>query len=491
MKSYFLKFSATLTFLFILVIGMSLQAAAPAAGKPPTATPGGGGGGTTITVSGTQWGVSTCSIGANEGSHDFNTADMTDLGINTYRLYGGMSRWEPVDDDGVYGSPTKAQIQANINVIPWAVWDNIMTTPPGGTDYSWSDLPPQVWVGNARTIFSNLKTAGIKPVVVLRNKDNNALPAWFTGKPSTTQDWDEWWEHVVATVYWFNVRNDYRVDDWEVHNEPDAFSQGWAGKYTGYKQLVINTNDAIQWVYANYLPGRTPHVYAPVTTTGNSWPNNVITEVPNNFDTMDVHNYDMDITSFTRTVHGWMNAAGYPNRPLWITEWGDYPRNGSVPYSSVSFSVNNVVSNLIRSSRPGDDYWAGSHLFSLYDWGISYYPSGLIASDGTHRPGYYALRLGTRALQGCRATYQSTSNNTSLLAITTKDTLGKVYLLVANNGTSFLTVDANLSALITSGAGTLWQFDATHNDVINGSPVLSAGHVTFTIPGTAAILIKF
>jgi len=63
--------------------------------------------------------------------------------------------------------------------------------------------------------------------------------------------------------------------------------------------------------------------------------------------------------------------------------------------------------------------------------------------------------------------------------------------LVANNGTSALTVDANLSALLTSGTGTLWQFDATHNDVTNGSPVLSAGHVTFTIPGTAAILIKF
>ena len=43
----------------------------------------------------------------------------------------------------------------------------------------------------------------------------------------------------------------------------------------------------------------------------------------------------------------------------------------------------------------------------------------------------------------------------------------------------------------TSGIGTMWQFDATHNNVLAGHPTLSNGHVTFTIPGTAAILITF
>ena len=33
------------------------------------------------------------------------------------------------------------------------------------------------------------------------------------------------------------------------------------------------------------------------------------------------------------------------------------------------------------------------------------------------------------------------------------------------------------------------QFDATHNDVIVSQPTLSNGHVTFTIPAMAAILI--
>ena len=40
----------------------------------------------TISVSGTQWGVSTAYIGATEGNVRFNTADMSDLGINTYRI---------------------------------------------------------------------------------------------------------------------------------------------------------------------------------------------------------------------------------------------------------------------------------------------------------------------------------------------------------------------------------------------------------------------
>jgi len=204
----------------------------------------------------------------------------------------------------------------------------------------------------------------------------------------------------------------------------------------------------------------------------------------------DIHNYDTDITSYTEQVHGYLNAAGYPNRELWVTEWGDYPQRGSIPYASVSLSVQKVVSNLIRSSRPGNDYWNGNHLFSMYDWGTGY-SSGLIAFDGTKRPGYYAFRLGIRALQGCRPTFQSTTNNSNLLAITTRDTGGKIYLLVSNNGTSSLTVDANLSALITSGTGTQYQFDATHNDVVVGNPVLSSGHVTFTIPGTAAVLITF
>lgn len=189
----------------------------------------------TLTVSGTQWGVTSQYLGANEGSSQFNINDLVDLGINTYRLYGGMSRWEPTDDSSTYGSPSIAQIEANPDVVNWAFWDNIMTNPPGGSDYSWSastGIPPV----SAATIISQLNAHNIKPIVVLRNVDNNNNPAWSEAHnpPTTTNDWNEWWEHVFATVYWFNVRNNYVVDDWEVHNEPNNSGQGWAGTEAQY-----------------------------------------------------------------------------------------------------------------------------------------------------------------------------------------------------------------------------------------------------------------
>src|SRR5690349_5035 len=43
----------------------------------------------TLNVASKQWGMSTCYIGAVEGSSRFNIADLQDLGINTYKIYGG------------------------------------------------------------------------------------------------------------------------------------------------------------------------------------------------------------------------------------------------------------------------------------------------------------------------------------------------------------------------------------------------------------------
>jgi hypothetical protein len=92
----------------------------------------------TLTVSGAQWGVSTCYIGGTEGNIRFDASDLVGAGMNTYRIYGGMSRWETADDDGVYGSPSIAEIKADPNRVNWAHWDAVMTSPPNGSDYNWS-----------------------------------------------------------------------------------------------------------------------------------------------------------------------------------------------------------------------------------------------------------------------------------------------------------------------------------------------------------------
>jgi hypothetical protein len=37
----------------------------------------------------------------------------------------------------------------------------------------------------------------------------------------------------------------------------------------------------------------------------------------------------------------------------------------------------------------------------------------------------------------------------------------------------------------------MWVFDATHDDVVVGTPILASGSVTVTLGGTSANLIEF
>jgi len=445
-----------------------------------------------ITVSGKQWGVSTCYIGAVEGNTRFNVADMRDLGINTYRIYGGMSRWEWQNDSGVYGLPSIAAIKANPNVINWSWWDRAMTNPPGGSDYWWDVSPSSaVWQGNARTIFSQLQQAHIRPILTLRNADPLYRPQWAMqlNPPRTAADWNEWWEHVFATAFWLNVRNNYHVDDYEIHNEPDVAAQGWGGTLTNYYTFAWYTHDAIDYVYRTFLPGRTYHVYAP-DGPGANWTYGMLENAATTFDSVDFHDYAHDISNGVEQRHALMNLTGHTNYPLWLSEWGTY-KGG---YNQVSFGVN-LIDNLIRGSRPGNDYVYGSNLFPLYDWYTSSqgYLQGLVARDGTRTGSYYAFRLGIRALQDCRPTYRSTTSNPHLMAITTKDRSGNIYLLVTNQDSiNSYDVDANLSALLTNADKTaMWQYDANQMDETMSGVELSNGHVDFTIPANAAVLFKF
>jgi hypothetical protein len=196
-------------------------------------------------------------------------------------------------------------------VVNWAWWDNVITNPKGGSDYWWSG-DANLWQGNARTVLGALHNAGVRVVMTLRNVDNNKNPAWAAqlNPPNTTAGQNEWWEHAFATVYELDVRNNYGIDDWEIHNEPDNSAQGWAGTLADYEAFATLTADAIRYVYATYLPGRTPHIYAPVTTGGSSWPDSVMKAVPGAFDSVDVHDHQSDITSYITTVHNYMDADG-------------------------------------------------------------------------------------------------------------------------------------------------------------------------------------
>jgi hypothetical protein len=435
-------------------------------------------------------GLSTFYIGACEGDMDFRREDFIDLQINTYRIYGGMSRWETEDDDGIYGYPSINQIKANPDLINWDWWDQVMSSPEGGSEYHFSGTPEERWQGNARTIFETLNDLKVRPVITIRNSDPDRNPGWALqlNPPRTEADWNEWWEHVFATVYWLNVRNNYHVDDWEVHNEPDNLSQGWGGNQDDYAELIRVTSDAIAYVYDAYLPDRTYHIHAPKTLGGSSWPEEVFATVPDDFDSVNVHNYDLDISSYVRQVRQWMQASNHAHSPLWLGEWGTY----TTGYEDFEFSLT-LIKNLIRMAQPGDTHVNGSHIFSLYDWGSYPYFEGLIEADGNRRLSYYAFRMGIRALQGGKSvllTALSEPQNNDLMAIATQEPDEAIYhLLLVNSSAHEEWLSVDWSNLLSTGQATIREFsEAVHDEVIDEFSVTN-GELERSLPPQTAWMI--
>lgn len=418
-------------------------------------------------------------FGACEGNVRFNPLDIDDLGINSYRLYGGMSRWETQDDDGSYGYPTINQIKANPNLINWNWWDQVMTNLPAGGAQA-----------NDRTVFSTLKQAKVRPVVSLRISNPSQQPNWSQrlNPPRTDADWNEWWEHVFATAYWLNVRNDYQVDDFEISNEPDNRQQGWRGNQQDYFKLVVVAQDAISHVYSTYLPERAFHIHAPTTLGQSYWPRALLATIPTSFDIINVHNYNWDISTYVQQVHQWMDNTIHAQSPLWLGEWGTYTEG----YNDLNFSLN-LIKNMIRMSQPGDTHVYGSHIFSLYDWrGGEGGFSGLINAQGEHRLSYYAFRMGIRALQGGQTVLSTEfSQNNDLTAIATKRTTETIYLLVVNAGSLTYDLTADISTLLSEGTGTVWQLsDQIADETISSQP-FTAGRLPISVPTKSAILVEF
>lgn len=439
-----------------------------------------------IEVSNAMLGQSTEYIGACEGNVNFDLADLEDLNINTYRIYGGMSRWESEDDDGVYGWPAIAQIKQDPDLISWQRWDAVMSAPPFGSDYAFSGNPSELWQGSAQTIFESLKQKNIRPVVSIRNNGIGQNPVWARAldPPRSQADWNEWWEHVFATVYWLNVRNDYQVDDFEIHNEPDNPPQGWDGTQKDYFELVQVAADAISHVYSTYLPGRTFHIHAPKTTGGSVWPKDTLAAIPAYFDSVNVHNYDWNTSDYVKQVRGWMNRSVHALAPLWIGEWGTY----TTGYNNLAFSLN-LLKNMIRMSQPGDTYVYGSHIFSLYNWGRDSTFQGLINAEGDRTLSYYAFRMGIRALQGGRDVLNTTSSHPDLMAIATKSE-STTSLLVVNTSPVDHTISASFSDIDTMVKASIREFSQTNLDTVVEEANVKAGILLFNMPANTSRLVS-
>ncbi len=340
-----------------------------------------------------------------------------------------------------------------------------------------------------RSVFADLKRAGIRPVISLRNRDIHLQPSWSPAVPRTKADWNEWWEYVFAIAYWLNVRNDYRVDDFEVLNEPDIRGQGWTGTREQYFEMVKWTNNALDHLYRTHLPGRTYHLHAPVTA-GPRWVPSLLAQVGDQFDSLNVHNYAWwDKGKFVRRMHRHLAESGRAHYPIWLSEWATY----EVSYDLLHMALA-VVENLIRFSQPGDDYVYGSHIFSFYDWIYEEKPGwgGVITKDGTRLATYYSLRLAIRALSGAKPTFQVTTDAPDLMAIATKDADGKINLLLLNSSeTVSYHIRADLSGLLEDGTGTIRRFSAQARDEVIGQTSAAQGLSQFPAPPRSATLVTY
>lgn len=463
---------------------------------PISAAKPGGGGNVSFTVTGTQpntYGYNTpavtmASVGANEGCGRFAINDLTELGITNYRVYGGASRFEPVDDDATYGSPDIPSIKANPNIINWSAWDTQFNRTDG---YFWALKPNQANV-RASDMFAALNTAGVDVVFAIRPRDNNNTPTWMPAVPIDTQaDKNEWWEHVFATVYYVNVLHNWNIDRWEIHNEPNQNGQGWlnnGGSAAEYNTWLADTVDAINYVYATYLSNRPHNIHAPVLSGNpnrNTWATTVLDASDSLFDTFDYHWYSNNQDSIAQ---GYIDTliAHNPDgilEPMWNSEWGTY----NSTYNTVTAALD-YTEQLYKMNLP-TSYVSGSDIFSMYYWGTA---EGMVRDDGTKQETFYALKTAMPAIQGAKPQYQISGTLPSTLKVlSSKDATG-FYLLVINRGTGSAnqSITADVSAHRSSGTASVTEYSTANKAVVVATPSVTAGSVSFTSPANSVVVVR-
>ncbi|RUS14051.1 glycoside hydrolase superfamily [Endogone sp. FLAS-F59071] len=351
-------------------------------------------------------------------------------------------------------------------------------------------------MGNHRSFFDQLKADKVK--LYLSMRDICWGCQWLTKPPQSDADWNEWWEHVFAEIYWLNVRNDYQFDFFEIFNEPDNSGQGWGGTEAEYLKFAAVTADAINFLYKKYIPSRKPWILGPAVDYpqvasdssvpgGKGWINDLLGLKPAAINAISFHSY-LTLSELTWGVtyaHGLAANHGNPNMPVWISELGTYDQlgngaqNGNVPF------VIRFITSMIQMSQPGA-LLTGMNYFIWQDSGDG---SGLIDKNGTPRTSYYGLRFANRALNHGKSTFAASTSKTSLTALATRDTK-EVYFIITNMDPSqTFKVEASFSALVKfTGNGTLYRYDAKNND-IRSRIAVKGGVVTFTIPPNGAVQV--
>lgn len=442
----------------------------------------------TITAENTVLGQTTTFIGATEAG-TFFIDDLTDLGINVYRMWTKMNELESWDDDSAssetgcenIGTPDIASIKADqpngfVNTIPWDFWDNVFQ------NQLW-------WSGNSREdVIQHCIDNDITPVLVLRPVDDEGFPDkcsgnWAPRSPVDDGFLNEWWEHVFAIAYWLNVRHSYGVTHFQVLNEPDIPDQGWDGTQSEYVQLVETAYDAVK--LANDIAGIDTYISAPVVSYYYSpYISYALDNADSNIALVDYNNYDTDPSTgidTIRTIIFSHNPDGIIE-PIWISEWGTYTSSYDDPSRAMT-----TAKQLMTFSEKGVE---GVTIFGMYDWGSL---SGLLDTNRRKSETYYAYRLMTRGIIDAKDRISHTSNG-FLRNTTTMITRDNDYLYVIvhrDNVDQAATINVNLTAL-GSGSGTVkvWEYSGSNKDVIVETPTMTDASFSFTAPSNGISLAQ-
>lgn len=410
-------------------------------------------------------------FGTVEGGH-WNVADLADCGMNSVRLYCDMARIEPTDDDGVYGSPSIAELKANLNLIPWSLWDQRLNDPNlWGTGVSLAQ------------ILADCAANGIQPLLCMRTKDINAQPSWAPSPPfddTNPAAKNELWEFCFALAYWCNVRHNYGFFEWQAFNEPDRSSQGWTGTDTQYAEFVKVMYDAVS--YANGMAGLPTWMHV-----GNSPGWGPLDAALQNADPQsqvaDYHYYRHAQVSQGQNAYGRVKMYNPDGvfEPLWNSEWGTYQTTYD---GSMGMTVADDLFEFATFDQTVGGHCRGTSIFVMWDWG-GY--DGLVNADGTKNASYWAHRLMNRALQGGKERLRVDGAG-RVLVLATRDTTN-VYVVVLDNAN---TINVNLTPLGigTTTARLYYYKDGAYNDVQAGTPAVTGGQASFAgLQGGVALLV--
>lgn len=195
--------------------------------------------------------------------------------------------------------------------------------------------------------------------------------------PANLQDW---YDYVFASVSRYKDSIHY----WELWNEPNL-KQFWNGTQGQYINLLKIGADAAHAADPDCM------VLAPELSSAgsaSSWMTNVLQQAGDKIDIISYHQYDGgDIPSGRLagidSMHNAIVAAGYANKPIWITESG---------WASDNIGEQKQADYLVAmldgiSARP---WWKKFFWYQI--WEGSTDRAGLLYQNETPKPSWYAYR---------------------------------------------------------------------------------------------------